>query len=169
MVNERFRQHSGVLTNIQRVQVEAESLHLAEQRRDQFRQTLALVAAEAVAYEGEVFLKLPRRPVGVLVFRRPASKSQARYQELEELAIQFGGGNQFPARIPFSEFLFIVANPLGNGISDADAACGHAQMAYQTRGFGDVVVDDDMTRHVEGFTGRVGSDEGIAVAVAADP
>ena len=54
-------------------------------------------------------------------------------------------------------------------VRHADAARRHAQIADQARGFGDVVVDDDVARLVDGVARGVGGDEGIAVAVAADP
>ena len=96
---QRLRLHASILPNVERMQVETESSHLAQKLRNRFREATAAVFAKTIADDTEVLIKLGRRFVGVKMFGRIAAETQPGDQEFYEVAIKFGLSNLFSAGV----------------------------------------------------------------------
>ncbi len=126
------------------------------------------ILAEALAHELQVFFKLAR--VGIGFGRRAfACALQTAKDIAEEAAVEFNLRLSGPPEFNVLETGFVVRQFFAKRFGDSGLPHGRADAFEQLPNFLDVVVENRCTGFVECFLNAVGGDEGIAVAIAADP
>ncbi len=172
---------AGVLANVERLEVEAVGADLEEKWIDEeFGEPMALVLFEAVAQDGEVGEELGGAGVGcegsgaVDVGRGRGAFAEAGHHAGDEEADALvgeaadegvlGGGGAGDA-----DFVEVAVEERGESWGDGDLLGGAAELLEGVVEAAEVVADDEIAGHGEGGGGGFGGDEGVAVAIAADP
>ncbi len=129
-VRHRLRQRTGMLPNIEPVQMKPERSHLPQQRIDQqLHQPLSAIRTQAFAHHQQVALELRRRRVCVGMRRGIAAEAQARGDKIQEVPVDLDLGDALPARVFFAQRGLVNPHSLGQRFRDSNTPQRHAQLA----------------------------------------
>src|SRR5712692_6045797 len=162
--------HASVLTNVERREMKSKSAHFAQNWIEhQFAQILAAVGCQALADQREITFEFAGGVVRLGIGKGFAAVTQPYDHQVQQATIEFSAGNPRLARRLVAHLSVIVREPRSDGFRNRHLTAGSAELIRSAFQFRDVVGKDRVPGSLQRFTRGAGCDEGIAIAVAADP
>ena len=161
--------HVGMLADVKRVQVEAESANLPQQGTDGSCQTVSTVGVQAVLHQHEVALKFFSISVGRWAVLRIAAALKFVKHVGKKAAITFCRIVRPPGEVHSGNRAFVVLQAREQFFRDSGLAARRTKPVTEGFNIMEIFAKDQNARHLQRAANAVWGDQRVAVPVSANP